>query len=115
MIPVVLGNVASIGEAAGCVSPLLGEGILSAMETAEWLAYSIEHGTYPQSYLAKVEEMQESYSKSWKTWNLMNKHPHLGWVLSFVYGMKSSKFRSKPSVTKRAIASIIWNWLNSLI
>jgi flavin-dependent dehydrogenase len=115
MIPVVVENVASIGEAAGCVSPLSGEGILSAMETAEWLAHSLKHDTYPQSYLMKVEEMQESYNKSWKTWNLMNKHPHLGWVFSFVNGMKRSKIRSAPSVTKRAIASIVWNWLVSLI
>jgi flavin-dependent dehydrogenase len=115
MIPVIVGNVASIGEAAGCVSPISGEGILSAMETAEWLAHSLEHGTYPQGYLVKVEEMQESYSKSWKAWKLMNTHPHLGWVLSFVYGMKRSKFRSAPSVTKRVIASIVWNWLVSLI
>ncbi len=115
ILPIIVENVISIGEATGCVSPLLGEGILSAMETAEWLTHSLKHETYPQSYLDRVEEMQKSYSKIWKIWNLMNTHPHLGWVLSFVYGMKNSKFRSAPSVTKRAIAGIVWNWLNSLI
>ncbi len=115
MIPVVVENVASIGEAAGCVSPISGEGILSAMETAEWLAHSLEHGTYPQGYLVKVEEMQESYNKVWKAWNLMKKHPRLGWVLDLVNGMKREKVRSAPSVTKRVIASIVWNWLVSLI
>jgi flavin-dependent dehydrogenase len=60
ILPIVVENVVSIGEAAGCVYPLNGEGILPAMETAEWLAHSLEHSTYPQSYLMRVEEMQES-------------------------------------------------------
>jgi len=115
IIPVVVGNVASIGEAAGCVYLISGEGILPAMETAEWLAHSLEHGTYPQGYLVKVEEMQESYNKVWKAWKLMNTHPHLGWVLGLVDNMKSSKFRSTPQVTKRFVAGIVWDWLVSLI
>jgi len=115
MIPIVVGNVASIGEAAGCVYPITGEGILSAMETAEWLAHSLEYGTYPQGYLVRVEEMQESYNKIWKAWKLMNTHPRLGWVLGLVDSMKRSKFRSSPLVTKKAVAGIVWDWMVSLI
>ena len=115
IIPVVVENVVSIGEAAGCVYPITGEGILPAIETAEWLAHSFEHGTYPQSYLAKVKEMQDSYIKVWKAWKLMKKHPHLGWMLGLVDTMKSSKFRSAPQVTKRFVAGIVWDWLASLI
>jgi flavin-dependent dehydrogenase len=115
IIPVVIENVVSIGEAAGCVYPITGEGILPAMETAEWLAHSLKHSTYPQSYLDRVEEMQESYNKVWKAWNLMKKHPHLGWMVGLMDLIKSSKFRSAPQVTKRFMAGILWNWLTSLI
>ena len=115
ILPIVVENVVSIGEAAGCVYPISGEGILPAIETAEWLAHSLEHGTYPQGYLVRIEEMQESYNKVWKAWKLMKKHPHLGWVLDLVNGMKREKVRSVPLVTRRVIAHIVWNWLVSLI
>lgn len=115
IIPVVVDNVVSIGEAAGCVYPITGEGILPAMETAEWLTHSLKHGTYPQEYLARVEEMQESYSKVWKAWKLMKKHPRLGWVLGLVDNMKRSEVRSAPLVKNRFIAGIVWDWLVDLI
>ena len=79
----VFGNVVSIGEAAGCVHPIAGEGILSAMDTAEYLADSLKNNTFPLGYLKKIKEMQESYSNAWRAWKLMEKSPRQGWALVF--------------------------------
>ncbi len=87
----IVGDVVSIGEAAGCVHPITGEGILPAMDTAEYLADSLRNNTFPLGYVERIEEMQDSYSNAWRAWKLMEKYPRLGWALVFSSGFKSAK------------------------
>ncbi|MBS7638140.1 hypothetical protein KEJ49_04540 [Candidatus Bathyarchaeota archaeon] len=74
------GMVASIGEAAGAVFPMTGEGIIPSLETANWLYESLDRGDYPQSFEAKVQGMLMEYRDAFNLCIGFLKHPRLTWL-----------------------------------
>lgn len=65
-----------IGEAAGVVDPLLGDGILSSMESAKLLFNSLPSGT---TYEHDMRKMLVDYnSEAYEILQLILKHPRLG-------------------------------------
>ncbi len=74
------GMVASIGEAAGAVFPMTGEGIIPSLETANWLYESLERGDYPESFEARVQGMLGEYRDAFNLCVEFLKHPRLTWL-----------------------------------
>ena len=101
-VEIVKNGIVSIGEAAGLVHPLTGEGTLSALESANLLAGSLNDDTFPSGFedALKTTFLNE-YKNPYKIWGLMEKHPRLSWVLGVKYLLNRTKARAQPVITNR--------------
>jgi len=108
--PTVLGNetfpkgtVVSLGEAAGCVYPLGGEGIIPSIESAEFLAESLEDRSLDR-YLLKLGELLENYQDTYAALETLKTHRLLGIVKAVRATGKRAKMQARPTL----------NWKNKL-
>lgn len=108
--PLVLGNetfpkgtVVSLGEAAGCVFPLGGEGIIPSIESAEFLAESLEDGSLDR-YVLRLGELLENYRDTYAALETLKTHRLLGVVKAVRAAGKRAKMQARPTL----------NWKNKL-
>lgn len=94
--PILEKSTVSIGEAAGCVHPLTGEGILPSIESAEFLAESLRKNDSFYSYVSKMHGLLTEYNKAFKALETWQNHRRLGWIRAFRVMSKRIKQRTKP-------------------
>lgn len=100
--PIIIeGNVVSVGEAAGCVYPVTGEGIDPSIRSVRMLA-GILSAEFPlQIYEGRLrKEMLDDYKPAFKVWRLMHTHARLAWLSGFTYMTERAKTRAQPIITK---------------
>jgi len=89
----------SIGEAAGCVFPAAGEGILPSIESAQFLAEALNENMLPL-YFEKMKGFLESYREPYVTIQRLKKRKHFAMIKLFKILDERSKMRTKPSFTR---------------
>ena len=110
-----LGRIISVGEAAGLVFPVTGEGILPAMvsslalrnvmlslKTDPWIGIREEYES-----LIKVYMILHDYYKAFEVWKLMKKHPRTAWLKGFRFMLKRTKTRAQPVLTPLNLLKVI--------
>jgi len=80
-------NLVAVGGAAGCVNPITGEGILSAMETANLLAKTLKDGRSLEEYAASARTVLERYNKPYAFLYRMLDSPVWGWLSGLRYNV----------------------------
>lgn len=108
-MPIVKDNIVSIGEAAGCVHPLTGAGILSSMESAEFLADSLKEKDSLHSYLFKLERLLNGYEEAYQALEAWKKHGRLGMIKVFKVLSKMMSRRIKPP--KKDKLKLLWKFI----
>ena len=73
-------GVISIGEAAGLVQPLSGEGIIPSMDSGMLLYESLLGG---EPYEAAMRNLLNQYETPYMLWCLMRRHPRLAYLRGF--------------------------------
>lgn len=74
------GGVISVGEAAGVVQPLSGEGIIPSMDSAKLLYKSLSGG---ERYEAAMKAFLQPYGDLWRIFGLMRRHRRLAYLKGF--------------------------------
>lgn len=95
-------GVVSIGEAAGTVQPLSGEGIIPSMDSAELLYKSFLRGEprYPaMGYYLAMRKLLDQYETPYKLWCLMHRHPRLAYLMGFRHMVKRAEQDIQPELT----------------
>lgn len=105
------GMVASIGEAAGAVFPMTGEGIIPSLETSRWLYESLTKGDYPESFETKVQDMLRDYREAFNLCIGFLKHPRLTWLRGAGRMMEKLRGRANLNPTPKARMRL---WLSIL-
>lgn len=105
------GRVVSVGEAAGCVHPLTGEGILPSIKSAEFLAESLEENGFPMNYLFKLEEIIKEYSEAQACLEMLKKHRRLGTIKIVRVVAGRAKWRTKPQVNSLGKLKLLMKFL----
>ena len=100
------GRTVSVGEAAGVVFPVTGEGIIPSMESCEILKDSLFYSgvtgyDFRKDYeiFMKIYLHAYDYYKAFKVWKLMEKHPRTAWLKGFRFMLKRTKARAQPELT----------------
>lgn len=73
-------GVISVGEAAGVVQPLSGEGIIPTMDSAELLYESLSGG---ESYEAAMKVLLKQYEELYRIFGLIRRHRRLAYLKGF--------------------------------
>ncbi len=107
-MPVLKGNIVSIGEAAGCVHPLIGAGILSSMESVEFLAESLKQNDSLYTYMSKLQRFLAGYEQAYDALETAKKHKRLGMIK--VYKVLSARMsrRTKPVISWQKKLKFLW-------
>jgi len=97
-------NVVSIGEAAGVVPPISGEGIIPSMESAFYLCASlfgegIDLIDFKTKYKQLMGNMMVDFDKQFAVWDLMNIKPRRAWVKCFNYMANRTEKKINPQLT----------------
>ncbi len=89
-------KVVCVGEAAGCVYPITGEGIIPSMQSANILYNALKDG-FPKSYEENMaNQILNGHKKAFKVWRFMDKHARLAWLYGFRHMAERAKERSMP-------------------
>lgn len=110
--PILEGNVVSVGEAAGCVHPLTGEGVLPSMESAEFLAESLKCNDSLYTYLSKMHGLHVEYKHAFSALETLKRHKRLGMIKVFKVMNERMKNRTKPVVNWKDKLKILWKCLH---
>lgn len=106
------GRTIYVGESAGAVNPITGEGILTSMDTAEALAESIrtfggDAARVIADYSRRIMPMISEHVKAYRLLEEVKKHRRLGMLRIMIYMIKRSKSRSKPKLSPKSILRLL--------
>jgi len=107
-MPIVKDNIVSIGEAAGCVHPLTGEGILPSIQSAEFLAESLKQNDSLYTYVSKLQEFLAGYEEAFDALETVKKHRRLGMIKVFKVLSKRMTRRTKPAISWQKKLKFLW-------
>jgi len=97
-------NIVSIGEAAGVVPPLSGEGIIPSLESAFYLCTSIfgegiDLVDFKTEYSQLMGNLMLGFDTQFSTWDLMNTKPRKAWLKCFNSMSNRTEKKINPQLT----------------
>lgn len=98
----------SIGEAAGAVYPISGEGIVPSMESAEvFYKWYKEHKPVTEYGKALWDKFLGENLGSFDVWRYMEKYPRLAWLLGAPSMVKRARKRIMPVMTPTTYLKLV--------
>jgi len=95
------GAAINVGEAAGVVFPITGEGIIPAMDSVDILVDSLDDNNWRELYEQRMQKYFEEYKydEALKIWKYIIEKPRRAWIKGAGIMVKRASERAQPEIS----------------